>query len=161
MNEPTSARDIDWLARLTSLQHPFGRWGHNIDLTTTAAGPDGIDVEWEVDETLLQPFGLVHGGVHTTLTEALGSVAAALWRMDQILAQDPSARIDPADWKTWPAVVGVSNQTDFFRAAKLGQRLATICRPVHRGRTQQVWLVESHDEQDRLIARGQLRVQNL
>ena len=33
--------------------------------------------------------------------------------------------------------------------------------PIHRGRLQQLWLVEIHDEQARLIARGQVRLQNL
>jgi acyl-coenzyme A thioesterase PaaI-like protein len=32
---------------------------------------------------------------------------------------------------------------------------------VHRGRLQQVWLVETTDEQGRLVARGQVRLQNL
>lgn len=33
--------------------------------------------------------------------------------------------------------------------------------PIHRGRSAQVWLVETHDSEGRLVARGQLRVQNL
>jgi acyl-coenzyme A thioesterase PaaI-like protein len=33
--------------------------------------------------------------------------------------------------------------------------------PVHRGRSQQVWIVETHDEDNRLVARGQVRLQNL
>jgi acyl-coenzyme A thioesterase PaaI-like protein len=33
--------------------------------------------------------------------------------------------------------------------------------PVHRGRSQQVWLVETRDDGDRLVARGQVRLQNL
>jgi 1,4-dihydroxy-2-naphthoyl-CoA hydrolase len=33
--------------------------------------------------------------------------------------------------------------------------------PIHRGRSQQLWLVEIVDEQSRLIARAQVRLQNL
>ena len=33
--------------------------------------------------------------------------------------------------------------------------------PIHQGRSQQVWVVETHDTDGRLIARGQVRVQNL
>jgi 1,4-dihydroxy-2-naphthoyl-CoA hydrolase len=57
-------------------------------------------------------------------------------------------------------VVGVSNHTDFLRAVREGELLATGT-PIHRGRLQQLWLVEIHDEQDRLVARGQVRLQNL
>jgi 1,4-dihydroxy-2-naphthoyl-CoA hydrolase len=43
-------------------------------------------------------------------------------------------------------VVGVSNHT---------------ATPIHRGRSQQLWLVEVHDAEERLVARGQVRLQNL
>jgi acyl-coenzyme A thioesterase PaaI-like protein len=32
---------------------------------------------------------------------------------------------------------------------------------VHRGGSQQVWMVETRDDQDRLVARGQVRLANL
>ena len=56
--------------------------------------------------------------------------------------------------------VGVNNSTDFFRAVREGELVSTGT-PVHRGRSQQLWLVETHDADGRLVARGQLRVQNL
>jgi acyl-coenzyme A thioesterase PaaI-like protein len=33
--------------------------------------------------------------------------------------------------------------------------------PVHRGRRQQLWIVTIADSGDRLVARGQVRLQNL
>jgi acyl-coenzyme A thioesterase PaaI-like protein len=36
-----------------------------------------------------------------------------------------------------------------------------IATPIHRGRSQQLWQVEVQDEEDRLIARGEVRLQNL
>ncbi|HZQ30373.1 MAG TPA: PaaI family thioesterase, partial [Mycobacterium sp.] len=57
-------------------------------------------------------------------------------------------------------VVGVSNHTDFLRSARDG-RLTAVGTPIHRGRLQQLWLVEITDEQGRLVARGQVRLQNL
>lgn len=57
-------------------------------------------------------------------------------------------------------VVGVANQTDFLKAAAAGRMTATAT-PIHRGRSQQLWLVEIVDEQQRLVARGQVRLQNL
>jgi uncharacterized protein (TIGR00369 family) len=57
-------------------------------------------------------------------------------------------------------VVGVNNSTDFLRAVTEG-RLTATATPVHRGRSQQLWQVAVTDEQDRLVARGQVRLQNL
>jgi len=37
----------------------------------------------------------------------------------------------------------------------------SVATPVHQGRSQQVWVVETRDAENRLISRGQLRVQNL
>lgn len=33
--------------------------------------------------------------------------------------------------------------------------------PIHRGRSQQLWLVTITDDDDRVVARGQVRLQNL
>lgn len=101
-----------------------------------------MTARWEATPPLHQPYGIVHGGVHCTVVETLGSIAGALWFGDR------------------GKVVGVSNSTDFYRAVSSGTLVST-CTPLHRGRSQQVWIVETRDEQDRLVARGQLRVQNL
>jgi uncharacterized protein (TIGR00369 family) len=39
--------------------------------------------------------------------------------------------------------------------------LRAVAEPVHRGRLQQLWLVEIRDESERLVARGQVRLQNI
>ncbi len=103
---------------------------------------DRVVARWTAGTRHHQPFGLVHGGVHASVVETLGSVGASAWLGDR------------------GRCVGVSNTTDFFRAAREGDMVSTGT-PVHRGRSQQLWLVETHDDQDRLVARGQLRVQNL
>jgi acyl-coenzyme A thioesterase PaaI-like protein len=36
-----------------------------------------------------------------------------------------------------------------------------VSEPVHRGRLQQLWQVSIRDEAERLVARGQVRLQNL
>jgi uncharacterized protein (TIGR00369 family) len=58
------------------------------------------------------------------------------------------------------AVVGVNNNTDFLRAIGSGTVYGTAT-PVHRGRRQQLWIVTIADSGDRLVARGQVRLQNL
>ena len=57
-------------------------------------------------------------------------------------------------------VVGVNNNTDFYRAVREGE-VSSVATPLHRGRSQQVWVVESHGAGGKLIARGQVRLQNL
>lgn len=115
-----------------------------IGLVYTAVTPDGVTAELTVKPTLLQPMGIVHGGVWCSVVESLASVSAYTW-----LSANGGGNI-----------VGVNNNTDFLRAVTKGTMRAAS-EPVHRGRRQQLWLVTIHDERDRLVARGQVRLQNL
>ncbi len=103
---------------------------------------DRVVIRWRVRPELHQPYGILHGGVHCAVVETAASVAGALWLGEA------------------GQVVGVANQTDFLRAVRDGELTATAV-PVHRGRSQQLWLVEIVDERARLVARGQVRLQNL
>jgi 1,4-dihydroxy-2-naphthoyl-CoA hydrolase len=102
---------------------------------------DRVVGAWDIRPDLLQPYGIVHGGVHASVIETLASLGAATWYQQG-------------------QVVGVSNQTDFLRAVREG-RLTATGTPIHRGRLQQLWLVEIRDENERIVARGQVRLQNL
>ncbi|QGN49274.1 PaaI family thioesterase [Micromonospora sp. WMMD558] len=106
------------------------------------ASADRVVIRWQVRPELHQPFGIQHGGVYCSVVETAASVGGALWLGDR------------------GQVVGVSNQTDFLRAVRDGE-LTAVGTPVHRGRSQQLWQVEVTDGDDRLIARGQVRLQNL
>ena len=55
---------------------------------------------------------------------------------------------------------GVNNNTDFLRSIGSGMVYGTA-EPIHRGRRQQLWLVTITDDNDRVVARGQVRLQNL
>ncbi len=57
--------------------------------------------------------------------------------------------------------VGANNSTDFLRQAKVGDTITCTATPIHRGRTQQLWHLDSVDQDDRLIAQGQVRLANL
>ncbi len=98
----------------------------------------------DVVPKLLQPMGIVHGGVYCSMVESLASVAAYTW----IAANGGGS------------VVGVNNNTDFLRAIRGGMVYGTAI-PIHRGRRQQLWQVTIVDADDRLVARGQVRLQNL
>jgi 1,4-dihydroxy-2-naphthoyl-CoA hydrolase len=119
-----------------------GPFVEHLGLEITLKSGDRVEARWTAGERHHQPYGIVHGGVHASVVETLGSVGAATWYGDR------------------GACVGVSNTTDFYRAVREGE-LVSVGTPIHQGRSQQVWLVETHDAEGRLVARGQLRVQNL
>jgi len=120
---------------------PFDK---EIGLVFTELSPDRARAQLDVTPKLLQPMGIVHGGVYCSMIESMASVAAYTW----INANGGGS------------VVGVNNNTDFLRAIGSGTVYGTAT-PVHRGRRQQLWLVTITDAQDRALARGQVRLQNL
>lgn len=101
-----------------------------------------VVIRLNVEPHLLQPFGIVHGGVYCALVESAASMGAAAWYAER------------------GRVVGMSNQTDFLRPVRAGVLMATG-EPLHQGRTTQLWEVYIRDQTDRLVARGQVRIANL
>jgi acyl-coenzyme A thioesterase PaaI-like protein len=57
--------------------------------------------------------------------------------------------------------VGISNTTDFLRPVCRAE-VEIVAEPIFQGRTQQLWQVSiSRTDDGKLVARGQLRLQNL
>jgi 1,4-dihydroxy-2-naphthoyl-CoA hydrolase len=104
-------------------------------------GPDRVEVEWDVPPAPEQPSGPLHRGMHCAAIEAAASAGAAAWLGDR------------------GAVVGVSNHTDFLNPVRSGT-LRAVATPIHRGRSQQLWLVEVRAPGGQLLARGQVRLRN-
>lgn len=93
----------------------------------------------------LTPWGVVHGGVYTTIVESAGSVGASAAVQDR-----------------GQFAVGLHNSTDFLRSSTGGNRARVLAEPIQQGRTQQLWLVTITDEsRGKELARGQLRLQNV
>ena len=90
-----------------------------------------------------QPWGLVHGGVYTTAIETAASVGASTAAQEHGLV-----------------AVGVNNNTNFVRSMAEG-RVTVDARAIQQGGTQQLWEVRVTDDRDRLIATGQVRLQNI
>jgi 1,4-dihydroxy-2-naphthoyl-CoA hydrolase len=91
-----------------------------------------------------QPFGLVHGGVYCSVIESAASIGATT-----------------AVWDDGMVAVGVNNNTNFVASITEG-RVEVVAEPVVQGRTQQLWNVRvTRAEDDRLIATGQVRLQNV
>ena len=96
------------------------------------------------DERHHQPWGIVHGGLYTTVIETFATTGA----FEAVKDRNQQA-------------VGVSNATDFLRPHRTGP-LRVVAVPIQQGRTQQLWQVEiRRPEDDKLIARGQVRLQNV
>jgi 1,4-dihydroxy-2-naphthoyl-CoA hydrolase len=124
----------------TDITGPFVK---HLGVDFTEVSADRVVATWQARPELHQPYGIVHGGVHCSVVETLASMAAAVWL-------GPSGQ-----------VVGTTNTTDFFRASRTGDRLTSTARALHRGRSRQVWRVETVDDQGRLVAAGQVGIQNL
>ncbi|HAM02026.1 MAG TPA: thioesterase [Acidimicrobiaceae bacterium] len=125
---------------------PQPGWDSALGIRVEEMTPTRVVAHVDIDERHQQPYGIVHGGVWSSVVESVGSHGAAA-----------AAHEMPGDL----AVVGVANSTDFLRPHRTGRVRATGT-PIFTGRTQQIWLVEIERESDgKLVARGQLRVQNL
>jgi 1,4-dihydroxy-2-naphthoyl-CoA hydrolase len=120
----------------------LGGFAERTGFAIAEATPDRVVLEWDVAPEHHQPYGIVHGGVYCSAIESAASIAAAVWFGER------------------GQVVGVNNNTDFLRAVTDGH-LTARATPLHRGRSQQLWQVAVTDDQDRLVARGQVRLQNL
>ena len=116
-----------------------------LGLTYLEVTPDGATAQLTITDKLLQPHGIVHGGVYCSIVESVASVSASVW----LQANGGGTK-----------VVGVNNNTDFLRAITAGM-VTAVSTPIHRGRRQQLWLIEITDTNEKMVARGQVRLQNL
>jgi len=89
------------------------------------------------------PWGIVHGGVYTTAIESAASVGASHAVRDR-----------------GQVAVGLTNTTHFLRSLTIG-RVNLEAAALSQGRTQQLWQVDITDESGRLIAHGEVRLQNV
>ncbi len=104
------------------------------------ASRDEVVIEYDVDEHLLQPYGIVHGGVHCAAVESACSTGAGMDAMARGLA-----------------VVGVENHTSFIRAVRSG-RIRVTAVPLTRGRRSQVWEATARNEGGEIVSTGRVRL---
>lgn len=115
-------------------------WNKAMGLYFVRATVDEVVGRIDVGEQHRQPYGIVHGGVHSGLIEALCSVGAALFALSN-----------------GQSVVGLENHTSFLKAVRSG-RLTITATPLSRGRRAQVWEGSVRDESERLVATGRVRL---
>ncbi len=97
-----------------------------LGITFTELGDGYLRATMPVDARTHQPYGLLHGGASVALAETLGSSAGALVAGGN-------------------AVVGLEINANHLRAVRSGTVTGTT-RPIHIGRSTQVWQIEVVDE---------------
>ena len=112
-----------------------------VGIEVTALEEDEVRAEVKVRPELLQPAGLVDGGVYATIAEDVCSAATFL----AVHAERAAV------------AMGLSNQTSFMRPITRGT-IHAVARPRHRGRTTWVWEVDFLDDDERLCALSRMTI---
>lgn len=113
--------------------------GH-LGIVVTEIGDDFVRGTMPVDARTHQPYGLLHGGASVALAETLGSLGA-------MLCSDAATQL----------AVGLDVNANHVRGVSAGIVTGTA-RPLHLGRTTQVWEIRITDERDRLVCIARLTV---
>jgi 1,4-dihydroxy-2-naphthoyl-CoA hydrolase len=103
-------------------------------------GPDFLTARMPVGPFTLQPLGSLHGGASAALAETVGSVAAN-YCVDQAVKM----------------CLGLDLNINHVRPVMTGW-VDAVARPLHLGKTTQVWDIKIHSHEKKLIAVGRLTV---
>ena len=115
-------------------------WDSAMGFRYVRVSRDEVVVEYDVGEIHKQPYGIVHGGVHCGVVEAVCSTGAAM---------DAMAR--------GQSVVGLENHTSFVRAVR-GGKVTVTATPITRGRRVQLWEAICRDQDGHTVATGRVRL---
>lgn len=113
-----------------TLMQPLG-------IAFTEIGADYLRGTMPVDARTHQPYGLLHGGASAALAETLGSTAAGM-----CVAEGEG-------------VVGIEINANHLRGVREGTVTGTA-RPLHVGRSTQVWEIRIEDEAGQLVCISRL-----
>ncbi len=104
-----------------------------LGMELTEVGEDFLKGRMPVDHRTKQPLGLLHGGGSVALAETLASLAGNMV-------------LDENDFYA----VGMEINANHIRAIKDGW-VEGVSRPIHIGKTTQVWETKIHNEKKQLI----------
>lgn len=113
--------------------------GH-LGIEFVAIDADSLTARMPVDHRTRQPMGILHGGASVALAESVGSFAAEL------------ALADPEKM-----TVGLEINANHLRPVTQGH-VRGVARPLHLGRTTQVWEIRIVDDAERLVCIARLTV---
>jgi 1,4-dihydroxy-2-naphthoyl-CoA hydrolase len=114
-------------------QHSQGTLVSHLGIEFTEVGDDYVKARMPIDARTHQPAHMLHGGASVALAETLASWAATFV-------------VD----RTQNYCVGLEINANHLRAVGSGFAIGTA-RPVHLGRSTQVWEVRITDETERLV----------
>jgi 1,4-dihydroxy-2-naphthoyl-CoA hydrolase len=114
-----------------------------LGIRVTALRPDALCAEMPVDSRHAQPWGLLHGGCSVVLAETLGTAACVMALPEGFRA------------------VGIEVNANHVAGVPIGQTVTAECRPLHVGRSTQVWQTEIRRADGRLACVSRLTCQVL
>lgn len=112
-------------------------------LIVDEVGPDRVTGHIDLGPEHHTPWGIVHGGVYCTAVESAASIGASTSVSDQ-----------------GQVAVGLTNTTHFLRALSAG-RVTVEAVALNQSRTHQLWRADITDPTGRLVAHGEVRLQNI
>ncbi|SMC85549.1 uncharacterized domain 1-containing protein [Desulfocicer vacuolatum DSM 3385] len=124
----------------TLLNKEAGGFNTMLGLKFTHVTMERLQAELEISGKHHQVYGIVHGGVYAAIAESMCSVGAVI----NVMGENKNA-------------VGLENSTTFLRAVRSGT-LHCVATPLTRGRRAHVWETRIHDDRDRLVASGRVRL---
>ena len=110
---------------------------NHLDIRFLEKGEDFLKASMPVDGRTRQPMGLLHGGASVALAETLGSSASYM-------------TLDEGETS-----VGLEIKANHLKSISEGEVIATA-RPVHLGRTTQVWDINIRNRDNDLICISRL-----
>lgn len=135
MSRAADPAPVLWKKR-TTLEELTERLGTGaagyLGLRFTEIGPDYLRAAMLLDHRHVQPWRVLHGGISVVVSETLGSVASFL--------------AVPEGFHC----VGIEINANHIAPVPEGQEITAECRPMHTGRSTQVWQTEIRRPDGRL-----------
>jgi len=111
-----------------------------LDIKVTGIGEDYLEATMPVNHRTHQVYGIMHGGASVVLAETLGSMGGML-------------TVDPTRFYC----VGIDINANHLKAVRSGIVKGTA-RPIHTGRSTQVWHIEIKTEAGELVCISRLTI---
>ena len=109
-----------------------------LEIKFTDVGSDFLTATMPVNEKVYQPDGILHGGATVALAETVGSAAVAVLTKNSNLT-----------------IRGIEINANHIKSVKKGTVIATA-KPIHLGKTIQLWEIRTVDEENQLISISKL-----
>ena len=109
-----------------------------LEIKFTDVGDDFLTATMPVNEKVYQPDGILHGGATVALAETVGSAAVAVLTKNSNLT-----------------IRGIEINANHIKSVKKGNVIATA-KPIHLGKTIQLWEIRTVDEENQLISISKL-----